>query len=80
MRALHLAKRTALEVTSEVYDICGARAAFNIYPFNQALRDVRTFTMHFRDDLYMAQVGKADLGMPFFAKGEQSGSTPHEQA
>jgi alkylation response protein AidB-like acyl-CoA dehydrogenase len=80
MRALHLAKRTALEVTSEAYDICGARAAFNIYPFNQALRDVRTFTMHFRDDLYMAQVGKADLGMPFLAKDEQSGSTPHDQA
>jgi hypothetical protein len=36
--------------------------------------------MHFRDDLYMAQVGKADLGMPFFAKDEQSGSTPHDQA
>lgn len=80
VRALHIAKRVALEVTSAVYDICGARAAFNIYPFNQALRDTRSFTLHFRDELYTAQVGRADLGMPFVVKGDESGSTPHDQA
>jgi alkylation response protein AidB-like acyl-CoA dehydrogenase len=80
VRALHIAKRVAIEVTSAVYDICGARAAFNIYPFNQALRDTRSFTLHFRDELYTAQVGRADLGVPFVVKGDESGSTPHDQA
>lgn len=80
VRALHLAKRVAVEVTSEVYDICGARAAYNIYPFNQALRDTRTFTLHFRDELYCAQVGRAEFGVPFLVKSDESGSTPHDQA
>jgi alkylation response protein AidB-like acyl-CoA dehydrogenase len=70
-RALHVAKRVALEVTSEAYDICGARAAYNVYPLNQALRDARTFTLHFRDDLYMAMVGRGELGEPFVAKAER---------
>jgi alkylation response protein AidB-like acyl-CoA dehydrogenase len=80
VRALHLAKRVAIEVTSDAYDICGARATFNIYPLNQALRDVRSFTLHFRDELYTAQVGRAELGVPFTVKGDESGSTPHDQA
>lgn len=80
IRALHLAKRVALEVTSEAYDICGARATFNIYPLNQFLRDVRSFTLHFRDDLYMAIVGRADLGEPFVAKAERYRATPPPQA
>ncbi|MBI2760187.1 MAG: acyl-CoA dehydrogenase family protein [Chloroflexi bacterium] len=80
VRALHIAKRVAVEVTSAVYDICGARAAYNVYPFNQALRDTRTFTLHFRDELYCAQVGRAELGEPFVVKGNESGSTPHDQA
>ena len=80
VRALHIAKRVAIEVTSAVYDICGARAAYNIYPFNQALRDTRSLTLHFRDELYTAQVGRADMGQPFVVKGDESGSTPHDQA
>jgi len=80
VRALHIAKRVAVEVTSDVYDVCGARAAYNIYPFNQALRDTRTFTLHFRDELYCAQVGRAELGQPFTVKSDESGSTPHDQA
>ena len=76
IRALHLAKRVALEVTSEAYDICGARVTYNLYPLNQALRDVRAFTLHFRDDAYMAIVGRADLGEPFKAKAERYRATP----
>ena len=37
-------------------------------------------TLHFRDELYTAQVGRADLGEPFVVKGDESGSTPHDQA
>lgn len=80
VRALHLAKRVAIEVTSDAYDICGARASYNIYPLNQAFRDVRSFTLHFRDELYTAQVGRAEIGIPFTVKGDESGSTPHDQA
>jgi alkylation response protein AidB-like acyl-CoA dehydrogenase len=80
IRVLHLAKRLAIEVTSDAYDLCGARAAYNLYPLNQALRDVRSFTLHFRDELYTAQVGRAELGVPFTVKGDESGSTPHDQA
>jgi alkylation response protein AidB-like acyl-CoA dehydrogenase len=80
VRVLHLAKRVAIEVTSDVYDLCGARATYNLYPLNQALRDVRSFTLHFRDELYMSQVGRAELGVPFTVKGDESGSTPHDQA
>lgn len=80
VRALHLAKRIAIDVTSDAYDICGARVTSNRYPLNQYLRDVRSFTLHFRDELYTAQVGRADLGVPFRVKGDESGSTPHDQA
>ncbi|MGH2599024.1 MAG: acyl-CoA dehydrogenase family protein [Dehalococcoidia bacterium] len=80
VRALHLAKRLAVDVTSEAYDLCGTRAIYNLYPLNQALRDVRSFTLHFRDELYTAQVGRAELGVPFTVKGDESGSTPHDQA
>jgi alkylation response protein AidB-like acyl-CoA dehydrogenase len=77
IRALHLAKQVALEVTSEAYDICGARAAFNVYPLNQYLRDVRAFTLHFRDDAYMALLGRAELGQQFNAKAERYGIHEH---
>jgi alkylation response protein AidB-like acyl-CoA dehydrogenase len=80
VRALHMAKKVAIEVTSEVFDICGARSTYTIYPLGQILRDVRSFTLHFRDELYTAQVGRAELGVPFIVKGDESGSTPHDQA
>ena len=80
VRALHVAKRLALEVAGAAYDLCGARSASNAYPLNQIYRDVRTFTLHFRDELYTAQVGRAALGTPFVVKADESGSTPHDQA
>lgn len=80
VRALHLAKRLALEIAYDSYDLCGARVSSNVYPLNQILRDVRAFTLHFRDDLYMAQVGRSALGKEFVVKADESGSTPHDQA
>lgn len=75
IRALHLAKLTALMITSRGFDVCGARVSFRIYPLEQALRDVRTFTMHFRDEVYMQIVARAELGEPFKAKVADTGST-----
>lgn len=80
VRALHIAKRLAIEVATAAYDLCGARSASNAYPLNQIYRDVRAFTLHFRDDLYTAQVGRAALGTKFEVKADESGSTPHDQA
>jgi alkylation response protein AidB-like acyl-CoA dehydrogenase len=79
LQALHLAKRVALDVTQRAFDICGARVAFRSFPLEQMLRDVRTFTLHFRDELYMKQVGQAALGRSFSAKGLSEG-TPLRQA
>jgi alkylation response protein AidB-like acyl-CoA dehydrogenase len=76
MRVLHVAKRVALDVTGRLFDLLGARVTFRIYPLEQALRDVRTFTLHFRDYAYMQIVAGADLGKPFAAKGFRSGSSP----
>ncbi len=76
MRVLHSAKQVALYVTSRLFDLLGARATSRTYPLEQMLRDVRTFTLHFRDDAYMRIVASADLGKPFVAKGSRSGSSP----
>jgi alkylation response protein AidB-like acyl-CoA dehydrogenase len=79
VRALHIAKRLAIEIATEAYDLCGARSASNSYPLNQIFRDVRAFTLHFRDELYTAQVGRAAMGKEFVVKADESGSTPHDQ-
>ena len=76
MRTLHVAKQAALSVVYRLFDVLGARVTFRAYPLEQALRDIRTFTLHFRDDAYMQIVAGADLGQPFLAKGSRTGSSP----
>lgn len=83
VQALHISKRIALHITARAFDICGARATFRDQPFGQLYRDVRTYTLHFRDELYMGQVGAAMLTGRFTSKGHGSGSvigTAHQQA
>jgi alkylation response protein AidB-like acyl-CoA dehydrogenase len=75
VRTLHLAKRVALEVTQQAFDVCGARATFRTYPLERIFRDVRTFSLHFRDEQYMHQVGQAMLDRSFHAKGYAGAST-----
>jgi alkylation response protein AidB-like acyl-CoA dehydrogenase len=75
VRTLHLAKRVALEITQQAFDVCGARATFRTYPLERIFRDVRTFSLHFRDEQYMHQVGKAMLDGSFRAKGYAGAST-----
>jgi alkylation response protein AidB-like acyl-CoA dehydrogenase len=80
VRTLHLAKRTALELSQRAFDICGARATFRNHALEQVYRDVRTFTLHFRDEQYMEQVGQAMLDGEFRAKGYAGASTfPEKQ-
>ena len=75
IRALHIGKRAALDTTQQAFDICGARAAFRNYALERLYRDVRTFSLHYRDEQYMLQVGQAMLDGAFRAKGYAGAST-----
>lgn len=68
MCALHAGKQTSLEITSRAFDLCGARAAYRVYPLERAFRDVRTFTLHFREERILQMVAQASLGLPFHSK------------
>jgi alkylation response protein AidB-like acyl-CoA dehydrogenase len=68
MRALHSSKQAALMVTSKAFDICGARAAFRHLPLERAFRDVRTFSLHFRESQLLRMLIEAELGGDFHSK------------
>jgi butyryl-CoA dehydrogenase len=68
MRALHTSKQMALLVTSKAFDVCGARAAFRSLPVERAFRDVRTFSLHFRESALLKLLAEADLGGEFHSK------------
>jgi alkylation response protein AidB-like acyl-CoA dehydrogenase len=75
IRTLHLAKRVALDTAQRAFDICGARATFRAHPLERIYRDIRTFSLHFRDEQYMLQVGQAMLDGAFRGKGYAGAST-----
>lgn len=68
MRALHTSKQTALMVTSKAFDVVGARAAFRHLPVERAFRDVRTFSLHFRESALLKLLVQAELGADFHSK------------
>jgi alkylation response protein AidB-like acyl-CoA dehydrogenase len=68
IKALHLAKLVLLDNTRRAFDVCGARAAFRLYPLEMMYRDARTFTLHFRDELTMRELGRALINERFAAK------------
>lgn len=68
MRALHTSKQVALMVTSKAFDVCGARAAFRHLPVERGFRDVRTFSLHFRESALMRLLIESELGGEFFSK------------
>jgi alkylation response protein AidB-like acyl-CoA dehydrogenase len=80
IRTLHLGKRLALDLTQTAFDVCGARAAFRELELERLYRDVRTFSLHYRDEQYMVQVGQAMLDREFHAKGYAGASTFPERA
>ena len=73
MRALHTSKQMALMVTSKAFDVCGARAAFRSLPVERAFRDVRTFSLHFRESQLLRMLAEADLGGEFHSKQKYGG-------
>ncbi|HVG66556.1 MAG TPA: acyl-CoA dehydrogenase family protein [Gaiellales bacterium] len=68
IKALHLAKRVLLDTTRRAFDVCGARVAFRMFPIEMMYRDARTFTLHFRDELTMRELGRAEIEGRFSAK------------
>ncbi len=80
VRTMHLAKDAVLSIPYEGFDLLGARACHERYPLGQMMRDARTFTLHFRDDLYVERLAALALGEGFSAKGGRGGSTPFEEA
>jgi len=71
IQPLQNAKRVTLDVAERLFDICGARATFRTLPLEQIYRYVRTFTLHFSDDLYMIRVAEGLLKTETFeAKGK----------
>ena len=78
VRTMHLAKDAVLAIPYEGFDLLGARSCHERYPLGQMLRDARTFTLHFRDDLYVERLAQLALGQGFSAKGGRGGSTPFE--
>jgi len=75
VKTLHLAKRVALDATSHAFDICGARATFKNHSLERLHRDVRTFSLHFRDEQYMLEVGRELIEGGFHGKGYAGAST-----
>jgi alkylation response protein AidB-like acyl-CoA dehydrogenase len=73
MRALHTSKQMAIMVTTKAFDVCGARAAFRGLPIERAFRDVRTFSLHFRESQVLRMVAEADLGGEFHSKQKYGG-------
>lgn len=80
IRTMHLAKNAVLDIPFQGFDIVGARAAHERYPLGQMMRDARTFTLHFRDDLYVQRLADMAMGKGFSAKKARSGSTPFDQS
>lgn len=78
MRALHTSKQAAIMITTKAFDVCGARSAFKTLPLERALRDVRTFTLHFRESQVLRLLADADLGGPFHSKQKYGPKLPRE--
>jgi alkylation response protein AidB-like acyl-CoA dehydrogenase len=73
-KALHVAKRVVLATTQKVFEVAGARSAFRSLPLEQMYRDARTFTLHFRDELYTRDIGRALVTGSYHAKGHVDGT------
>jgi alkylation response protein AidB-like acyl-CoA dehydrogenase len=78
MRALHTSKQAAMMITTKAFDVCGARSAFKSLPLERAFRDVRTFTLHFRESQVLRMLADADLGAPFHSKQKYGPKLPRE--
>lgn len=68
MRTLHMAKQAGLGIATKAFDLCGARATFNDQRLGMFYRDMRTFTLHFREDRLLQMLSQALMGGEFHSK------------
>lgn len=68
-QALAVAKKTALNVTQRAFDVCGARSVFKDHQLEQIFRDTRTFTLHYRVDGYIRDLGAATIAGDYDLRG-----------
>lgn len=68
LRAVHMAKETALMTTTRAFEIYGARGTVKSLPLERAYRDMRILSLHHRELTLMRLLTDADLGVPFHPK------------
>jgi alkylation response protein AidB-like acyl-CoA dehydrogenase len=68
MQTLFLAKQAGMDFATKAFDICGARSTFNDSRLNLYYRDLRTFTLHFREDRLLQMLALSALGEEFHSK------------
>lgn len=76
MQVLYLAKQAGLDFATKAFDICGARATFNDNLLNLYYRDLRTFTLHFREDRLLQMLASSALGDEFHSKARYGQRLP----
>jgi alkylation response protein AidB-like acyl-CoA dehydrogenase len=69
VQALAVAKKISLQVTQRAFDVCGARAIFRNHQLEQIFRDTRTFTLHYRVDGYVRDLGAALIADAYDQRG-----------
>lgn len=68
LRALHQAKRSALAIATECFDIVGTRSLLRTNPLERIWRDVRVATLHTREAWHMEMVARGDISGHRFPK------------
>ncbi|AQT80663.1 hypothetical protein B1R94_17460 [Mycolicibacterium litorale] len=69
VQTLVVAKEIALQVTQQAFDVCGARSIFKRYQLEQIFRDTRTFTLHYRVDGYVRDLGASLIAGDYNLRG-----------
>ncbi|CAN5398785.1 acyl-CoA dehydrogenase family protein [soil metagenome] len=69
VQALAVAKEISLKVTQQAFDVCGARSIFKRYQLEQIFRDTRTFTLHYRVDGYVRDLGASLIAGNYVLRG-----------
>lgn len=68
LRAFYLSKQAAVMVATKAFHVCGARSIFNQFPLPRIYNNIRTYTMHTRDETILNLVGEAMLKEQFHPK------------
>jgi alkylation response protein AidB-like acyl-CoA dehydrogenase len=68
MRALHVAKASAVDIVNSAFDVCGVRSVFKFNPIDRSWRDARTVTLHTRESQLMRLLAEGEVSGARFTK------------